>query len=286
MAGEPVDPERAPRPRRRWRRVKLAFLILVAAYGVSLLCGLHFAWPYDVPANLGSTPDRPELRAPDDGKRRVVVLLHGIMRSPLALGRLERTLRRHGYEVLNFGYPSTSETIEQLAARLAAACRELTAEHPVDEWAFVAHSMGGMVIQEFLRTTPSMQPWACVYIATPHRGAVLADLRKEWFVFRWFMGTKAALQLSPGAEIHTRPLMFAARSGAIVGDIGEGNPSIPGHDDGTVAVDEAKMPGAKAIVTLPCSHMRIAAEPRTVEQVLAFLRRGEFEAVDRVGSGK
>jgi hypothetical protein len=115
-----------------------------------------------------------------------------------------------------------------------------------------------------------------VYLATPHRGAILADLRGNWFVFRLAMGTKAALQLSPGDPFHERPIPWPERSGAIVGDVGDRNPSIPGDDDGTVGVAEATGPGFAAVVRVPCGHTRITVDPEPLRQVLHFLARGTF----------
>lgn len=249
---------------------------VVVAYVVAVLGGLPVAWPFDYPSNLGFTPVREDLRLPADGKRRVVVMQHGILRSHYSLGRIARTLREHGYEVHNLDYPSRTATIDAHADLLAAAIGRIQKDGAVAEFAFVGHSMGGLVIQEYLRRAGAPEPSACVYVATPHRGAILADLRKHWFGFRLVMGTEAADQLSPGAAVHRRPIPFVERSGCIIGDIGEGNASIPGHDDGTVAVAEAALPGA-ASVLLPFGHTRIAFHPRTAEQVLVFLRRGTFE---------
>lgn len=263
--------------RMRWcRRALVAFVALLLAAGIGVLAGWPVAWPFDVLTNLGGVPELPELRAPADGKVRVVVLQHGLWRTAASLGRLERTLRAHGYEVLNPGYPSTNASLEEHAERLAAALAARLAEGPVDSFAFVGHSMGGLVIQEYLRRADAVVPWACVYLGTPHRGALLADLRKHWFLFRWAMGDRAANQLSPGDPFHRQPIPCAACSGTIVGSLGEGNPSIPGDDDGTVAVDEATFAGAAASVTLPLGHTRLTFAEAALEAVLHYLCRGTF----------
>lgn len=263
--------------RRRWRRGALAVCaVLLVGSGVGVLAGWPVAWPFDVLMNLGGVPEHPELRAPADGKVRVVVLQHGLWRTTASLGRLERTLRAHGYEVLNPGYPSTNATLEAHAERLAAAVAARSAAGPVDAFAFVGHSMGGLVIQEYLRRADAVVPWACVYLATPHRGAVLADLRKHWFLFQWAMGDLAAAQLSPGDAFHRRPIPCASCSGTIVGELADDNPSIPGKDDGTVAVDEATFAGAAATVTMPFGHTRITFAEPVLEAVLHYLRHGTF----------
>lgn len=261
---------------RRLRRLLAATLAMLLTAGVGVLAGWPVAWPFDVLLNLGTAPLQPELRAPGDGKVRVVVLQHGLFRTPASLARLERTLAAHGYEVLNPGYASTNDTIEAHAERLAAAIEARQAAGPVDAFAFVGHSMGGLVIQQYLRQPGTVEPWACVYLGTPHRGAVLCDLRKHWFLFRLAMGTTGAMQLSPGDPLHRSPIPWPERSGTVVGDLGAGNASIPGDDDGTVAVQEATFAGAAAVLRLPLGHTRLSFDALAIGAVLHFLHRGTF----------
>jgi len=258
------------------RRVGGAALALALGSGFVVLAGGPIAWPFDVALNLGEGVHEPGLAVPADGRTRVVVLQHGLFRTAASLGRLERTLQAAGYEVLNPGYASTCAPIASHAAALAAAIAARGAAGRVDEWAFVAHSMGGLVVQEYLRRPDAVVPCACVYLGTPHRGAVLADLRKHWFLFEWAMGTTAACELSPGDVLHQRPIPYGDRSGTVVGDRGDGNASIPGPDDGTVGVAEATFAGARASVTVPCGHTAITTARPVLRHVLHFLRHGGF----------
>lgn len=264
--------------RRRWLRWGAVLALLVAVlHAGAIAARLPVAWTFDAAINVGFAPVDETLRAPDDGRRRVVVLEHGLFRTAASLWRLERTLRAHGYEVWNEGYACLTETIEQAAARLHALVERVHRD-PVDELSFVGHSMGGLVVHEYLRRPDAREPHRCVYLATPHRGAVLADLRKHWWLFRLVMGDAAALQLSPGDPLHRRPIPWLDRSGALVGTLGEGNPSIPGDDDGTVAVAEARLPGAAATAVLPYGHTRMGMHPEVCREVLRFLRDGAFAA--------
>ncbi len=270
----------APGRRRRWPR-RLGWGLLVAAllYGVGCGLGMQPSVPFDLVINLGSFDERPGLRAAPATVEHVVVLQHGLWRSPFALWKLERALRAHGYRVLNPAYPSTRGTIGQHAGRLAAAVAGAAPAAGERRWYFVGHSMGGLVIQEYLRRSDAVRPAACVFLATPHRGAVLCDLRRHWWLFRLFMGERAALQLSPGDPLHRRPIPRPCPMGTVVGAVGDGqgrNADIPGDDDGTVAVSEAHLPGEADSVSVPAGHTGIATDDAAIHQVLHFLRHARF----------
>ena len=261
----------------RWLRVGVAVsLLLLGGCSVATVLRWPVCLPFDYAWNLGAAVEAAELAPPDDGKVRVVFLQHGLWRTSRSLDRLARSLRASGYEVVNAGYPSTEDFIEGHAARLRDAVEARFAAGPVDELSFVGHSMGGLVIEEYLRRPDARAPHACVYMASPHRGAVLADKRRHWFLFCWAMGDKAAGQLVTSAPLHQKPIPHAARSGTIVGDIGAGSPSIPGRDDGTVGVEEATFAGAADSVVVPYGHTSILVRERTVREVLAFLRDRRF----------
>lgn len=265
------------RPGGRWLRWgSLACLAMLGGCSLASVLRWPVCLPFDYVWNLGGAVEVRELRAPADGKVRVVFCQHGLWRTSQSLDRLERSLEACGYEVVNVGYPSTEDFLEGHAARLRDAVEARCAAGRVDELAFVGHSMGGLVIQQYLRRQDARPPTACVYIASPHRGAVLADQRRHWFLFRWVMGQKAAAQLVTSDPIHLQPIPFPERAGTIVGDIGAGSASIPGRDDGTVGVAEATFDGAADSVTLPFGHTSILVRERTVREVLSFLAAGRF----------
>jgi len=258
------------------RMAMFSVMALLMAFGVGCVLHAPVCYPFDYMWNIGGPVVADDLRAKDDDKVRVVFLQHGMWRTSMALDRLERTLAAHGYEVVNVGYPSTEDYIEGHALRLRDTVEARLKRGKVDEVAFAGHSMGGLVIHEYLRRPDRRTPTACVYIATPQRGAILADKRRHWFLFEMVMGTKSASQLATTDDLHRRAIPFGAQSGTIVGDIGVGNGAIPGRDDGTVGVNEATFDGAAASVTVPFGHTRIVVADQTLRQVLHFLKKGAF----------
>jgi len=252
-------------------------MTLVLLYGGALLYGMPASVPFDIALNCGSCATVDALRAPNDGKVRLCVLQHGLWRTPWSLWKLERALRAHGYAVLNSGYPSTRGTVQQHSARLRDAIDAAVAKlGRVDEFDFVGHSLGGLVIADYLRRPDAVPARACVFLVAPMRGAALADLRKEWWWFRVVMGSGASLQLSPEDALHRLPFVLPRAVGTLVGSKGEGNPDIPGDDDGTVAVSEAHVPGELDSVTLPLGHTLITVDDRSIREVLAFLHDERF----------
>ena len=107
-----------PKPMARWlRRLLLGGSALLAAFMVGCWTRSPVCLPFDFFWNLGPVFEAPELRTRDDDKVRVVFLQHGMWRTSMALDRIERTLRHHGYEVINTDYPSTSDYLEAHAKR-------------------------------------------------------------------------------------------------------------------------------------------------------------------------
>lgn len=268
---------------RLWKPACLLPAALLAAFLVGVVLHAPVCWPFDVVWNLGPAVDAPDLRCARDGKVRVVFLQHGMWRTPRALDRLERTLRHQGYEVINEGYPSTDDYLAGHAQRLRDVVEARCQQGKVDEIAFVGHSMGGVVIHEYLRRADARTPTACIYIATPQRGAILADKRRHWFLFELAMSNKASFQLATVDPIHLLPIPCPERSGAIVGDIGSGNVDIPGHDDGTVGCSEATFEGVKDTIVVSYGHTRIVVMDEVLRQVLHFLSKGGFARPGKPG---
>lgn len=269
--------ETTVKPRARRRHVALGFACL-------LLPGcLTVTDPFDYLINAGTFGHDPALETGVDGVRRVVVLRHGLFRSAASMWKLERALRDHGYETLNQSYGSTRDHIEDHASRLAwqlDAFLGATADPRPVRLMFVGHSMGGLQIRAMLSRSGAPRPDACVFIGTPHRGAVLTDKRKDWWLFKVLMGEEGALQLSPGHPIYRRLGPTRGDCGVIYGGYANGrgnNEDVPGDDDGTVAADEAQLPEALDSVRLPLGHTWLAIDDTAIHQVLWFLKHRRFD---------
>lgn len=271
----------------RGRRILRWVLVVAACYLTPVMTGcMNLSTPVDYVMNLGTFSHDPTLKAPDDKVRRLVVLRHGLWRSAASLWKLERALEDHGYEVLNKSYPSTSGYIEEHTAMLKAELDEALAQpddRPVELY-FVGHSMGGLQVRYYVSSQAAQLPEACVFIATPHRGAALTDARKDGLLFRWFLGTEAAVQLSPSHTFYDSLRPLTCDAGVIFGGRGDSegdNDDIPGDDDGTVGVDEAQLPEAKDRIRLALGHTELSFADAPIRQVLHFLKHRRFAHGER-----
>jgi triacylglycerol lipase len=217
-------------------------------------------------------------------ERGTVVLLHGIGLRAWTLCRLERSLEREGYRVVNLTYPSRTMPIEKIGGEwLPAKLRERGVED--ERLYFVTHSMGGIVVRMWLRECGAPANLTrVVMLAPPNRGSAVADRMKKFGPFRWFLGPNGHRL---GTEENSVPRSLgpwpknAGELGVIAGDRSI-NPLfsawLKGPNDGAVAVENARLEGMSDFVVLHHSHTMLAWRADTLRQVSTFLREGHFLA--------
>jgi triacylglycerol lipase len=208
-----------------------------------------------------------------------VVLLHGLWRSELSMLGMAWTLERAGYTVANVTYPSLSYPIPVLARR---AVKEGVAQcHARGHWRinFVTHSLGGILIRQYLaeQSIPGLR--RVVMLGPPNQGSQLADYIHSLRFLRWLQ-PQAVTQLGTGEDsvpLQLGPVNFEVGVIAGTSDTLSIWPGAPVADsDGTVAVAETRVAGMTDFVALPTGHTFMMWNPDVQEQVLYFLQHGRF----------
>ncbi|HPJ40198.1 MAG TPA: alpha/beta hydrolase [Spirochaetota bacterium] len=205
-----------------------------------------------------------------------VVLLHGIMRGPGSMDKIQGALERRGYHVMNFGYPSTSESIADSADLLSTAMKKVPPGTTVH---FVTHSMGAIVVRYYLANYKGAGAARFVMIAPPNRGSSLAKRLSALPLYKTMLG-RAGTELAKvnSSLIEDLPVP-RCEFGVIAGGLGNGygiNPLIPGEDDMTVSVEETKLPGMKDFIQIRGQHSLLLLQQEVVDNVISFLEKGAF----------
>ncbi len=211
---------------------------------------------------------------PSQPTGEAVVLVHGLWMSGLELGYLDRRLRNCGYTPYRFRYRSVRYPIDQNAQQLARFAADLS--EPVVH--FVGHSLGGLVILRMFRDSPPAQPGRIVAIGSPFQGSEAARSLAHFRVGQRFLGhsTEEALL---GAALAAPPERDV---GIIAGTLGVGSGRLFHHlaspSDGTVALEETHLEGARERLVLPLTHTTLLFSRRTAQAICAFLSCGRFAA--------
>jgi triacylglycerol lipase len=208
-----------------------------------------------------------------------VVLLHGLGRSTASMKRLEWTLTRRGYRVVNVSYPSTKVSVQEAAANSLTIISRIQNQDPDAKVHFVTHSMGGIVLREYLANHRMKNLGRVVMIAPPNQGSQLADKLQRHKLYRFLTGP-AGQQLGTGAALLPRKLGAADfELGVIAGDRSL-NPLfsaiIPGTDDGKVSVANTRLEGMSDFVVLHASHTWLPWRRSVGKATARFLESGQF----------
>ena len=207
----------------------------------------------------------------------MVVLLHGLGRSPWIFKKMETALQQAGYETVAVAYPSLTKDLEGHADHLQALLEGL---EDVRRVSFVTHSLGGIVLREALAREAAWQErleiGRVVMLAPPNQGSELASALDDWRLYHAIGG--------PSAGQMVKDTVFAVppphvEIGVIAGGRAGGdgfNPFLSANNDGIITVAETELRSASDRLVVPAIHTLIANHPETITATLAFLEKGRF----------
>ena len=234
------------------------------------------AWGDDCKAAL--TARKAEIPIP--AGRHLVLLLHGMGRSPFLFRDMEQALRGAGYQAVAISYPSLTNGIAGHAAQVEEI---LARAEGVERVSFVTHSLGGLVVRDVISRDADWRSRIAlgrvVMIAPPNQGSELAEAVAGFAPYHWIGGPSAS-------EIAAGPSFAALPDGVEVAIIAGGtpdgrgfNPLLSENNDGVVTVTETSIAGARDSMTVNALHSFIASAPDSIAATLEFLATGRLRQV-------
>ncbi len=207
-----------------------------------------------------------------------VILLHGLARTSASMKPMATALSAAGYRVVNKDYPSRQETIESLVDTAIpdalSHCEEMQEVH------FVTHSLGGIMVRQYLSRNDIPNLGRVVMLSPPNQGSEVVDKLNEVPGYTLITGP-AGQQLGTDKLSLPRSLGPARFEVGVITGSSTVNPIlsllIPGVDDGKVSIESAKIEGMADFLVVDHSHPFIMSADIVICQTLYFLRRGQFD---------
>ncbi|MEW6312896.1 MAG: alpha/beta fold hydrolase [Pseudomonadota bacterium] len=202
-----------------------------------------------------------------------VVLLHGLWLNRWAMIVWRWRLRRAGFAVASFGYPSWRDDLHANAARLS----EFIAALPAREIHLVAHSMGGVVAARALHDCPDARVRRVVMVGSPCQDSLAARRLMRCRFGRFLLG-RSMMQWLQQSRRTAFPQQVEV--GVIAGSLGIGLgrllAKLPQPHDGVVAEQEAHVEAARDHLLLPVAHFGMLFARSVSAATVNFLRHGRF----------
>jgi hypothetical protein len=219
-------------------------------------------------------------------KGKGVVVLHGLFRTRSSMkGLCEHLRKAGGYSVFDVGYPTTRGSVADHAKSLDSVMRSLA---DLDEISFVAHSLGNIVIRNWLHEIsqdkerseklPTLK--RMVMLAPPNHQPEMAVALVRGDLIENIAGSAAA-DLAEGwkdlePKLATPPFEFGILAGGKGNDNGF-NILLDGDNDGVVTVANTRLAGAADFRRLEVLHSFIMSVAPARRMTLKFLKEGSFE---------
>ena len=209
--------------------------------------------------------------------KKTVIIAHGLFMNSLVMKPMEKMFETLGYEVINFGY-NTLAYGEKTLKKFHHIVNQVSSE----ELYFVGHSMGGLLIKDYLANydlPKHIKDSAVVTLGTPHNGSVVAQTFSK-SPLKIILGSAPKAGLYNGSnKIKSNPIPIGSIAGNLpfgVNLVMQIFHKIKEPNDGTVLVSEAIDPQSKDFLIKQRTHMSLIYCKETVNDCHHFFQHKIF----------
>lgn len=211
---------------------------------------------------------------------KAVVVIHGFMNKSFIMKYLGFKFKSSEYKVYYFSYNArkySDKTLNELD-KLIASLKE-------SEVYLVGHSMGGLVIRNYLHNKECQshnvidKVKAVVTIASPHYESLTAHNIKKYF--KSFLGNAGESGLTKELEHWSSEIPIGCIAGINSSKLNANfflyfsDKKLP--SDGTVFIEEALLKNSKDSIVLKGSHTGLLFKKEVAMQTLYFLNNLQFK---------
>ena len=207
-----------------------------------------------------------------------VILIHGLGRLRSSMTKLEKAFTNASFDVVNWSYPSTKLNITDVAHKLYDVVK-INSENYSNVY-FVTHSLGGIVVRRMMKIFNMKNLDGIVMIAPPNNASTFARWILKYPIIKTIMGP-AGQELMD--QKYIEKICAVPKSGVMViagtKCLSVNNPNswisqtvLKRPHDGTVTVEETKLPNMEKFITVKASHTFIAANPVVIREAVTFLK--------------
>lgn len=200
-----------------------------------------------------------------------IILLHGIWMRGATLWPLAHRVRAAGFTVETPDYAGMTGGVEAAAAGLRDRLRRIDAAAVH----LVGHSLGGLVALEAVRDAQGLPPGRIVCLGSPLQGSAAALGLARLPGGPWMLGRSAAA-LTAGVPAWNGAREVGVIAGCLPLGFGRVFADLAVPHDGTVAVEETRLPGVADHCTVRTSHTGLLLSSAAAELAIGFLRHGRF----------
>lgn len=202
-----------------------------------------------------------------DEHNEIIILVHGLLRTKYSMYRLGRYLKRHGYNVYLYGYPSTKFTVPELSKHMQNFLNKFTEQHANKTIHFVTHSMGGIISREALRHFTNLPQFGTlVMLAPPNRGSPVAyNILKHFPFMAKILKPLPQLSSDPYSFIHQVHIPTNIKIGVIAAKY-----------DQKVPVELTHIAGEEDHIIIKTNHTLIINSRKVKKAILNFISHGKF----------